>query len=360
VGQTAHDQLIVDSPVPDSDIALLPPFTSSRITKICCGAYHSLALTEEGTVFVWGDNLHGKCGFDESETPKISEPRELPLPSPARDVSCGYAHTLVLLRDGRLLAFGRNVNGELGLGHLEKVIGPHEIPEIKGVKLAIASYHNVAIDTEGNVWSWGWNGFGNVGNGSTTSVRSPIRLWEGREDIRAVAVGGAHTWVLRDDGGVEGWGCNDDGQLGLGHNESVNVPEEVPMVGYRGKVKREREEGEAEEEEEEEEEEEVKLRVAGIGCLDDHSYVVTTEGDLYVCGKGGGGRLGLAGEESKSKLTWVKGRKFWAPTSPEREWGKWFFWLFLGKLDTESPFWRLPVEVLYNFVVMNFGRQREY
>jgi alpha-tubulin suppressor-like RCC1 family protein len=85
--------------------------------------------------------------------------------------------------------------------------------------------HTVALKADGTVWSWGYNFFGTVGDGSTTNRLAPVQV--GISDVQSVAAGYAHTLALKQDGSVWAWGLNNCGQLGDNTNTNRSVPVQV-------------------------------------------------------------------------------------------------------------------------------------
>jgi rhodanese-related sulfurtransferase len=114
-------------------------------------------------------------------------------------------------------AWGLNTNGELGDG----TSGTNRLNPVQTVGLSNVTAilggqdYSVALDTNGNVWTWGWNGYGQLGDGTTITRLIPVRV-SGVSNITAIAMGRNHTVALQNNGKVWAWGNNGYGQLGDG------------------------------------------------------------------------------------------------------------------------------------------------
>jgi alpha-tubulin suppressor-like RCC1 family protein len=114
-----------------------------KVVMISCGGWHSLALTESGRVFGWGDNTFGQLGDDKEffvSTPKTIELNGLKI----KKTSCGLYHNLLLSTDGDIYAFGNNRSGEVGNGTQVKQISPIKV-EHKDKFIDITSHSEQSI-----------------------------------------------------------------------------------------------------------------------------------------------------------------------------------------------------------------------
>lgn len=129
---------------------------------------------------------------------------------------------------GQAWAWGFNYYGQLGDGTTTDSNTPVEVQGLTdAVSVAAGGFHNLALKQDGRVVSWGYNGLGQLGNGTTADSNTPVEV-QGLTDAVAVAVGGAHSLALKQDGTVVAWGYNESGQLGDGTHRIVRyLPVEV-------------------------------------------------------------------------------------------------------------------------------------
>jgi hypothetical protein len=146
-------------------------------TAVWPGSYHSLALGSDGKLYAWGQNHFGQLG-DGSNTDRLVPVRvSLPAGVTATAVSAGGIHNLALGSDGKLYAWGDNVYGQLGDGSTTNRLTPGAVSLQAGVTATAVSagtYHSLALGSEGKLYSWGYNANGQLGDGSTTNRLTPV------------------------------------------------------------------------------------------------------------------------------------------------------------------------------------------
>jgi alpha-tubulin suppressor-like RCC1 family protein len=181
------------------------------VTRITGGTAHSVALMEDGTLRAWGDNAYGQLG-DGSTTDRVTPVAVSGLGGVSAVVSGSY-HMLALLANGTIRAWGRNNQGQLGDGTMNAHSLPTQVPDLAGVtQIASGDYHSLALRSDGSVWAWGDNEYGQLGDGSTTDRLAPVETI-GLTEI-GVATGDAHSLALSSSGLVWAWGSNGSRQLG--------------------------------------------------------------------------------------------------------------------------------------------------
>jgi alpha-tubulin suppressor-like RCC1 family protein len=194
----------------------------SGVRAIAAGSSHSLALKEDGTVWAWGYNFDGQLG-DGTEANSTRPVRVGELQG-VEAIAAGAFFSLALREDGTVWAWGSNTNGQgskvsgqLGDGTITSSDAPVEVGDLGGVEaIAAGGSHGLALKEDGSVWAWGDNFFGELGNGRTeTRSPEPVRV-RGLEGVRAIEGGGSFSLALKDDGTVRAWGYNFFGQLGNG------------------------------------------------------------------------------------------------------------------------------------------------
>jgi alpha-tubulin suppressor-like RCC1 family protein len=146
-------------------------------------------------------------------------------------IAAGYDQVLGIKSDGTVWSSGGNMFGQLGLG-TNDMIGNHpptQIPGLTGM-IAVAGdyFQSLALKSDGTVWAWGRNGFGELGDSTNIERDSPVQT-VGLGNVIAIAAGHAHSLALKSDGTVWAWGGNSSGQLGDGTTTDRHIP--VQTVG---------------------------------------------------------------------------------------------------------------------------------
>ena len=141
-------------------------------------------------------------------------------------VAAGALHTLSLKTDGTLWAWGMNYFGQLGDG--TTTYRPSPVMVMSGVSaVAVGAHHSLAIKTDGSLWSWGHNGTGQLGDGTSINRATPLLVMNGAS---AIAGGGSHSLAFDADDNPWAWGANARGQLGDGTLTGRTLP--VELLGW--------------------------------------------------------------------------------------------------------------------------------
>ena len=144
-------------------------------------------------------------------------------------VAAGTNHSLALKSDGTVWAWGWNSFGQLGDGSGINQSVPVKVYGLAGVKaIAAGGVHSLALLTDGSVMAWGGNSYGELGDGTNTNRLTPVQVWAGT----AIACGQYHSLVLQSSGALYAWGSNSNGQLGDGTTISRRTPK--PVSGLAG------------------------------------------------------------------------------------------------------------------------------
>jgi len=204
------------------------------------GAYHSAALKRDGTVWVWGGNDYGQLG-DGTIIDKNAPLQVVSLePYGIKKVVAGDFFTVALMSDGTVWAWGDNDFGQLGDGtNIQRTVpvqvkGEAGTGFLSGITdIAAGSFHSLALRDDGTVWAWGYNFFGQLGDGSGLYLDSntPVSV-SGLSNVSSVSAGVNHSLALKSDGTVWAWGWNDIGQLGDGSLIQKDSP--VQVLGEAG------------------------------------------------------------------------------------------------------------------------------
>jgi len=184
------------------------------LDAVAIGAYHSLALKSDGSVWSVGANWAGQLGISSAIASNVPTVTQITTLSNVVTIVCGQDHSMALTTNGFVWTWGYNGQGELGNGTTTSTNRPIQVASLSNV-VAIASgfYHSLALLTNGTIRAWGYGGYGNLGNGSTNNSTTPVAV-SGLSNVVAVAAGGYHNLALKSDGTVWAWGYNGYGQLG--------------------------------------------------------------------------------------------------------------------------------------------------
>lgn len=282
------------------------------ITKISCAEFHSLCLNNKGQVFTWGGNLYNKLG---QQTPIQGMPLKVTslLTRKIIEISCGDHHSCALASTGELFTWGgggKSYNrGQCGHGNVKDIDQPKRVDYFKNnkvIKVSCGGYHTIVLCENGNLFGFGKGDYGQCGYGEsqdttvpklikfnlkmirtyekeiidknhnednfipfTSSLRNPNKIEETTTDIQIIDIkcGGEHSMILSKNGRVYTFGHGYTGQLGLGNSKNSTTPMIVKSLTNKS----------------------VNQIAAGWS----HSMVLTSEGNLYVCGCGKFGELGL-------------------------------------------------------------------
>ena len=262
-----------------------------EVKSISCGAWHSMALTEEGLLYAWGSNRYGQLGFGDKIT------RDAPSVVPKsgevafQQASAGTQHTVMLAKDGMVWVCGRGKHGQLGMGDTSEVCELTHLIKIRRVsvkQVCCGLEHTVLVTHSGDVWTFGRGTHYQLGHGNTKNLNQPtlvdqlVCFW-----VDNAQAGEFHTLVMTEEQGmllhapirlwqltvvascvdVLAFGSGEHGQLGLGQKKKVaKIPTPIPKLVGKDIV---------------------KVRSGARHCL-----AISRTGDSYSWGCGLLGRLG--------------------------------------------------------------------
>lgn len=249
-----------------------------------------LALTWNGTVWAWGRNNNGQVG--NGTTTDSAMPVEVLGPSGSGFLSGivkvvaggGDEFSLALKADGTVWSWGSNSFGQLGNGNPGvqsstpvQVVGTGGSGFLSGV-VDIAAGGNAAgaLRSDGTVWTWGWNAYGQLGDGTMNNSSTPVQVLDAGgsnflSGVGSISAGGTAFLVVKPaDGSVWGWGQDINGQLGDGQTTTAQTsPVQTIGVGGTG-------------------------HLTGIVSVaaGPHSLALTSSGTMYAWGYNRDGQLG--------------------------------------------------------------------
>ncbi|XP_043099178.1 probable E3 ubiquitin-protein ligase HERC4 isoform X2 [Puntigrus tetrazona] len=214
----------------------LQGLNNRQVIQIACGDHHSLALTKEGQVFVWGKNSHGQLGLREDHPDSSSAEHVQSLSGiPLAQISAGGDHSFVLSLSGVVFGWGKNSAGQLGLGdttdrHVPTVV--NSLNRKKTVSISCGGEHTATLSKGGTVFTFGSGGSGQLGHNSFRDEHHPrvvAELWG--SEVSQVTCGRHHTLILIASSKlIYSFGCGTQGQLGNGEliKQCLPFPVDLP------------------------------------------------------------------------------------------------------------------------------------
>jgi uncharacterized repeat protein (TIGR01451 family) len=203
------------------------------VVKVAAGGWHSLAAKADGSLWSWGDNYYGQLGngvHSDRNTPSAVSLNNVV------SIAAGFHHSMALAA-GTVWVWGSNEYGQLadpfiGVGPTKILSSPGIVLGLYGTYTAVAAgdYHSLALKSDGTVWAWGSNHYGQLGDGTNTDHNGPVQV-AGLSGVVAIAAGGFHSMALLSNGESWTWGTNAAGQLGNGSFVDSNTPVIAWLLG---------------------------------------------------------------------------------------------------------------------------------
>lgn len=208
-----------------------------KFIEIATGEYSNLALDEEGNIWSWGNNRFGQLGngtVSELYT-RIPQRIEIEENIKFKKISGGCDSNLALDKEGNIWSWGRNVSGELGDGTTTDSYVPKKIQiegNVKFKEIKKGTWYSMAIDEEGNIWSWGRNGLGQLGDGTTVDSYIPKKI-QTDQNVRfsQISLYSDTSMAIDEKGNLWEWGCNSNGEFGDGTTVDSYIPKKIQIDG---------------------------------------------------------------------------------------------------------------------------------
>ena len=247
-----------------TEIIILIILSAYEPIKIGCGLDYTILHYDK--IYICGNNRGGRLGLDHEE--RIRVPEEIIFSERIKSVHCGAEHRIALTYNpNKLYAWGKNDHCQLGFRHVGKIINSYELHFHKQIMdISCGYYHTIALTNISNIlYVWGCNETGQLGIGHNRNNYMPRELIL-NESIVSVSCGGRHTIALtKIPNKIYVWGLNDAGQLGLGHYGrnyefygGYNSPQELLLNGS----------------------------IISVNCGEFHTTALLDMGELYVWGSG--------------------------------------------------------------------------
>lgn len=196
----------------DIPIQTIPMVILENVRMVSMGVYHSVAIKNDNTLWVWGANEYGQFGNGTTENSSVPIQVLDNVSLAAAGVDC----TLIVKTDGSLWSCGKNDKGQLGIGNNNN--SPNFSKVSDDVIYVTSNYdRSMAIKTDGSLWRWGEAEFN---NDNITNIPT-----KEMESVTFVSLGAAHTAVIKKDGSLWLWGNNQYGQLGISDSTILTIDE---------------------------------------------------------------------------------------------------------------------------------------
>ena len=262
-----------------------------NVASISLSRGHSAAITTDGSLYMWGNNYCGQLGNGTSGGSRYEYDEGIDSNIPVKimdnvvSVSLGDDYSAAITEDGGLYMWGDNCYGQLGNGTsggsgMEYNDGIDSNVPLKimdnVVSVSFGDDYSAAITKDGSLYMWGFNGYGQLGNGTTDGQLGMIHKTDAptkiMDNIVSVSLGSTHSAAITTDGSLYMWGHNVSGQLGNGTNDNSNVPVKIMD------------------------------NIASVSLKSSSSAAITTDGSLYMWGYNNYGQLGNGKSDSEGNV----------------------------------------------------------
>lgn len=231
-GSDDHDQLGDTSMTARSSAAYVPALATG-VASVSVGTSHACAVLLDGGAVCWGSNADGQLGSSAGAGP-FPAPVTVPLSKKASVIAAGETSTCAILEDETVACWGGNADGQLGAGTQAPAMSstPLAVAGIATARsLAAGELHFCAVLDDATLWCWGWNHWGQIGDGDIDDRYAPFMA---ATEVSAVALGDMHTCALTTGGGLSCWGANNAGQLGDGSTTQHQSPAQTMPAYTKG------------------------------------------------------------------------------------------------------------------------------
>jgi len=251
-------------------------YLEHEYSEIVSGYYHNAVIDNQGVLRMFGNGNVGQLGNVNLKSTYIPQLVSHPLREvPISMVACGWLHTICVTKIGQVFTWGFNGDGQLGLGDFYDRSWPVMVNDMDSVNYVAAGHLHSACIKNGELYMWGANPDGRLFKQPVQIKRrvfkkeeSPIKIVE-ISNIVEIALGISHSIALTSNGDVYTCGSTDHGQLGMGANyEIYSALFKIPMFGNM-------------------------IKATKVKCGDGYSAILDSQKRLYTFGKGSYGRLGL-------------------------------------------------------------------
>lgn len=294
--------------------------TNNDWVMISAGGSHYLAIKSNGTLWAWGDNTFGQLGIPFNPNNNLTLPIQVGTDTDWSYICTGNTHSAAIKSNGTLWTWGRNVYGQLGNGTWTDTGVPTQIGTDTDWKYVEAQVEMMAaVKTNHTIWTWGDNEFGGLGDGTTVIRNTPTQVGNDN-DWKSIKAARYYCLAIRNDNTLWGWGNNFTGQLGDGTTIDRFTPIQIGTENDWYKI------------------------LTG----EHHALAIKNNGTLWTWGGNDFGQLGIGSQTAQYIPTQIGTENDWS------EIGIGTFNSFAIKVDGSLYFWgRNNRAQLFNYVGFN-------
>ena len=259
--------------------------------QVSCCQYFTAAIKTDGTLWTWGYNFYGQLG-DNTGTNRSTPVTTFSGGTNWKQVYCGQQHTAAIKTDGTIWTWGSNSNGQLG----DNTVIARSTPVTTFAggtnwkQVACGYNHTAAIKTDGTLWTWGRNAYGQIGDNTTINRSTPVTTFAGGTNWKQVSCRGQNTAAIKTDGTLWTWGTNVSGQLG---NFISFINSITPVTTFAGGTNWKQ-----------------------VSCGQQHTAAIKTDGTLWTWGSNYNRQLGdNTGTNRSTPVTTFSGGTNWKQVS---------------------------------------------
>lgn len=280
------DNLTVQSNTPVEVVGVGGTGSLSNIVSVATGEYHACGLNTSGNVYCWASNVNGQLGNNSttsSKTPvEVSGVGGTGVLSNIVGIAAGSRYSCALNTSGNIYCWGDNTDGQLGNNTTTGELAPVEVDGVGGVgklsnmvSVSAGAFFACGVNSSANVYCWGIDGAGQLGNNSTTNSSTPVEVTGvGGVGVLAnivqVNAGEYGACAVDSSGNAYCWGSNTWGEIGNNSTTASSTPVQVKGVGGVGHLS----------------------NVVSIAMGWEHACAVDSSGNAYCWGDGSFGDLG--------------------------------------------------------------------